>query len=497
MRLAVLCLILLTACSGYDDLRLLEVESIEPAEIEPGTTLRIAGHGFPLGRPASVQLHGEVYRPGASVTPVDATLEGVVRSESLVEVPIESALIDALGGRATLEGELRVAFRAADRRRDVFAVEPIRLDFLPETATQLRSEGLQQERDDAAHADGFGVQLSREELGTPGVRVLAVEPGSLAALQGVQPGDVVVGLDGVSIYGWRDFAPNPSTTESTVLVSREGLRGIHALRWPHEASERTVAPSSMAIFVLLGLLLGWGSPAALCLRTRYARNPARVWLVRTSLVVTCSVLMLCVPVLQWATMWILVLGTFAALFSLATRERVGSTSLALAVGAILSVMLVARTASLTEISGAQGPEVLRWFVFQSPASSLAFAAYVVALGGVSARPRLSASLYAAPAAVLGAVLFLGGWPLAPWWVGSAILATKAAGILVAARALDVAPRVSAGLCASALALAVLGLSVDLGLLFPPWSALAVGTCCALCVRAIVPPLRGGEMPMPA
>lgn len=497
MRAAVFCLLLLAACSGYDDLPLLEIESIGPAEIEPGTTLRIAGHGFPLGRPASVRLHGEVYRPGTSVTPVDATLEGVVRSESLLEVPIEPALIDALGGRATLEGDLRVAFRAADRRRDVFAVEPIRLDFLPETATQLRSEGLQQERDDAAQAEGFGVQLSREELGTPGVRVLTVEPGSLAALQGVEPGDVVVGLDGVSIYGWRDFVPNPSTTESTVLVSREGLRGIHALRWPHEATERTVAPSSMAIFVLLGLLLGWGSPAALCLRTRHARNSAPVWLVRTSLVVICSVLMLSVPVLQWATMWILVLGTFAALFSLATRERIGSASLALAVGAILSVMLVAHTASLNEISGAQGPEVLRWFAFQSPATSFAFAAFLTALSGVSARPRLSASLYAAPAAVLGAALFLGGWPLAPWWVGAAILAVKAGGILVAAGALDVAPRVSAGLCACALALALLGLSVDLGLLFPPWSALAVGICCALAVRAIVPPLRGGEMPIPA
>jgi hypothetical protein len=497
MRLAVLSLFLLAACNGYDDLPLLEVESVGPAEIEPGTTLRIAGHGFPLGRPASVRLHGEVYRPGTSVTPVDAALEGVVRSESLVEVPIEPAVIDALGGRATFEGELRVAFRTADRRRDVFAAEPIRLDFLPETATQLRSEGLQQERDDAAHADAFGVQLSGEELGTPGVRVLSVEPGSFAALQGVEPGDMVVGLDGVTIYGRRDFVPNPSTTKSTVLVSREGLRGIHALRWPHEATERAVAPSSMAVFVLLGLLLGWGSPAALCLRARYARNPAPVWLVRTSLIVTCSVLMLSVPVLQWATMWILVLGTFAALFSLATRDRVGSTNLALAVGAILSVMLVAHTASLTEISGAQGPEVLRWFAFQSPATSFAFAAYLVALGAISAGPRLSASLYAAPAAVLGAVLFLGGWPLAPWWVGAAILAAKAAGVLIAAGALELTPRVSAGLCASALALAVLGLSVDLGLLFPPWSALAVGTCCALAVRAIVPPLRRGAMPIPA
>jgi hypothetical protein len=497
MRSAVCCLLLLTACSGYDDLRLLEVDSIEPREIEPGMTLRIHGQGFPLGRPAAIHLRGEVYRPGASVTPIDARLEGVVRSESLVEIPIEAALIDALGGRATLDGELRVAFRAADRRRDVFAVEPIRLDSLPETATQLRSERFQQDHGEAAHAGGFGLQLSREELGAPGVRVLAVEPGSLADRQGMKPGDVVVGLDGVSVYGWRDFVPNPSKTESKVLVSREGLRGVHALRWPHEATERAGDPTSMAVFVLLGLLLGWGSPAALCLKARDLRDPTPVWLIRASLVATCSVLMLCLPTLQWATMWILVLGTFAALFSLATRERVGATSLALAMGAILSLMLVARTASLNEISAAQAPEVLRWFVFQSPASSLAFAAYLVALGSVAARKRLSASLYAAPAAVLGAALFLGGWPLAPWWVGAAVLSVKAIAILFAARAVELPAKTAAGLCMSALVLGVVGLSVDFNLLFPQWSALAIGACCAIAARAFAPPLRRGENPVPA
>lgn len=497
MRAAVFCLLLLTACSGYDDLALLEVESIEPPEIEPGTTLRIRGHGFPLGRAAAIELRGAVHRPGTSITTVDASLEGVVRSESLIEVPIGAELIDALGGRATLDGELHVAFEAADRHRRVFAAEPVRLDFLPDTATQLRSEGAQEERSELLHAEGFGVQLSREELGTAGVRVLSVEPGSLAARQGVEPGDTVLGLDGVSVYGWRDFVPDPSKTESTVLVSREGLRGVHALRWPHEATERSGDLLSMAIFVLLGLLLGWCSPAALCLRPRYVRIAPPAWLLRASLVVVFSALMLFVPALHWTTMWILALGTFAALFALATRERAGTTSFALAVGATLSVMLVARTASVTEIIAAQGPEVLRWFLFQSPASSLAFVAYLVSLGVICARPRVSASLYVAPAAVLGAAIFLGGWPLAGSLLGIAVLAAKASVLLVAAHGLQMPEKTSAALCAAGLALGVLGLSVDLGALFPQWGALAVGVFCALGARAVAPPLRRSAAPIPA
>ncbi len=497
MRAAVFCLLLVTACSGYDDLRLLEVESVEPPEIEPGTTIRIRGHGFPLGRAAAIELRGSVYRPGASVTTINASLEGIVRSESLIEVPTGAELIDAFGGRATLDGELRVAFETADRRRDVFAAEAVRLDFLPETATQLRSEGPSDDRGELPDVDGFGLQLSKEELGTVGVRVLSVAPGGLAARQGVEPGDTVVGLDGLSIYGWRDFVPDPSKTESTVLVSREGLRGVHALRWPHEATERNADPLSTAVFVLLGLLLGWSSPAALCLRARYVRTALPVWLMRGSLVGAFTALLLYVPALQWTTMWILVLGTFAALFTLATRERSGTTSFALAVGSTLTLMLVARTASVTEIIGAQGPGVLRWFLFQTPASSLGFLVYLLALGAVCARPRVSASLYAAPAAVLGAALFLGGWPLSGSLMGIAILAAKSLSLLAAAQILETPLRISAGLCAAGLTLGALGLFIDLGVLFPSWSALAVGVFCALGARSVVPPLRRATAPIPA
>jgi len=145
MRAALLSLVLLASCTSYDDLALLDVEHIEPPEIEPGTTLRIRGQGFPLGRDPSVVIRGFIHRPGVARTSVEVSLPGSVRSESLIEVPVSGELIDAIGGRATLDGEVRVAFAAADARREVFAAEPARLDFLPDTEMQLRAEGIQDE----------------------------------------------------------------------------------------------------------------------------------------------------------------------------------------------------------------------------------------------------------------------------------------------------------------------------------------------------------------
>jgi len=498
MRAVLSCLALLTACSSYDDLPLLDVDAIEPSEIEPGGTLRIHGRGFPLGHVPEIVLRGSAYRPGQRKVHAEVRLSGIVESDSLVEVPVDDALIEALGGRVTMDGELRIGFRAADGRRDVFASEPARLDFLPDTPTQLLAQSIRQERTstEPLAAEGFGVELSREELGTVGVRVESVVPRSLASKQGLEPGDIVMGIDGVRVYGWRDFVPDPSKSDSKVFVARDGLRGVHALRWPHEASERPVDPVALSLFVLLGLALGWISPAALGIRPRFSRVAASMWIVRLSLTLMLAALLLTVSSLQWATMWIVVLGVFAALFTLATKDRAGSTSFAFTMASTLTVMLLARTASMEEIVAVQSPGVLRWYLFQSPASFLAFGVMLHSVGTICAKARLSGSLYVAASAVLTATLFLGGMPLDDTAWGIATLATKAAAVLVAAHAFEMRVRTAVTLSALGLLVALLSFFVQLEPLFSAWSALAVGCVTALGVRAIVPPLRSASAPVP-
>ena len=193
-------------------------------------------------------------------------------------------------------------------------------------------------------------------------------------------------------------------------------------------------------------------------------------------------------------MWILGLGTFAALFTLESRHRAGALSFAFAVVATLTIMLLARTASVSAIVAAQSPPVLRWYLFQSPASFFAFGAYLYALGMLSSRNPLSSSLYSAAAAVLGVALFLGGWPLAGSVVGIAVVVGKAAAILFAAQVFDMSRKAAVACAGLGLGLALAGLFVDLGALFPQWSALAVGCVCAVAARALVPPLRRKSAP---
>lgn len=490
---AVVCVLCFAGCTAYDDLRLLDIEAIEPPQIEPGGTLRIHGEGFPLGRPAVVRLHGTLFRPGAPASPVDACLSGEVQSETLIEVPIDAEFMSSIGGRATLDGSLRLAFRASNDRRDVFAEQPVLVDFLPDTSAQLRREPDGAERIQPIGAQHFGVALSRKESGTVGVRVESVDPRSFAGTQGVRPGDTLVGLDGMRLYSWRDFLPDPSETKSSVLVERAGLTGAHTLSWPHDATERRADQLAFSVLLLFGLLLGWLSPMALCLGQGSSASIA-VRLTQLSFVLVFVTALFCVSALQWTTIWILILGLLAALFSLAARDRVATTSFAFAVLSTLVVMLLARTASIELIVAAQEGTMLDWYVFRTPASTLAFGSYLYALHQLAGESRLSASLFTSAAAVLGAALFLGGWEAAGPIAGISLLVAKAGAILVGVRFFRMSREVAIAMLGLGLSLALLGTWAGTDPLLPYWSALAVGSIGALIMRAIVPALRRPSVP---
>ena len=196
-------------------------------------------------------------------------------------------------------------------------------------------------------------------------------------------------------------------------------------------------------------------------------------------------------------MWILVLGTFAALFALATRDRASTTAFALMVCGALTVMLAHQTASIVGIVGAQRTQLLAWNAWQSPATSLAFIAYLAGLGEVCARSRVSASLFAAPAAVLGAALFFGGWPIDSVASGLALLSLEAIVLLVIARSIRIPNRAAGAIGVGATSLALVGLFVDLGALFPQWSALVVGVAIAALLAVLGSPMRRASAAAPA
>ena len=492
MRVALtLGLLACVGCQAYDDLPLLEVESIDPGQVEPGSTLRIQGRGFPLGRPAFVDLTGRVYRPGLPPSAIDARLAGDVENETLILVPITGAVIERLGGRATFDGRFRLSFRTGDDRRDVFDERSIVLDFLPDTSALFLTDAALDETEKVLDAKAFGVGLSREESGNVGVRVEAVEPGGLAARQGVLIGDTLVALDGVRLHSWRDFVPDPTRTDSDVSVVREGLQGVQVLRWPHPADRPAVDPVAVVIVLLFGLIAGWFSPIAI----RFTATPlgtTAVRLARLSLALIFVAALFCLSAFKSTTIWILVLGVFAALFSVAAKERTARISFVFVVASTLTVMLLSRTADLSAIVAAQQGGLLDWYVFRSPASTLAFGVYLDVLSRVSRQNRFSASLYVVAAAVLGAALFLGGWPSSDPIEGIAALTAKAGAQLVAARFFRMPYRVATSTSALAFGLALLSAGLQDDALLAFWPPLALGAATALLLRTLVssPPLRG-------
>ncbi|MGB5812627.1 MAG: PDZ domain-containing protein [Polyangiales bacterium] len=486
-------LMCLVGCSPYDDLRLFDVDAVEPAQIEPGGKLRILGDGFPLGLTPEIILEGELYRPGLPPTHVDARLTAEVENETRIEVEIDQAWMRELGGRGTFEGTMRLAFRAAAGRRDVFADYPLFLDFLPDTSTVLGVEAVEDTSNPLIDASHFGVVLSREESGGVGVQVESVTPGGAADRQGVRSGDIVVGLDGLRLYSWRDFLPDPTQTQSQVSVARKDLAGVHVLYWPHEVTAVRAGVAVQLVMLCLGLLLGWRSPMLLGLR-RQGRASTEAWLTRASLILVFAAGLFCVAALQSLPVWILALGAFAALVSHATGEREAGASFGYALVSTLVIMWIAGTADLGTLVAAQSSNPTDWHAFRAPASTFACIGFLVALGPMAGHERLSASLYVAAASVIGAAVFFGGWAADSPIEAIAGLAAKAAAIAIASRSIHMTHKATATVLglAGVCALGVTWAGRDPMATY--WPPLVLGAMIALLVRASVPLLHRQSLP---
>lgn len=490
--LAAWLLLALAGCNPYDDLRLLDVTAVEPPQIEPGGVLRIEGSGFPLGLDPTVSLDGTLFRPGSSPESFQTVFPAKVQTESRIVAPVPDEVVESFDGRGTFDGVLRLAFRTANGRRDVYADRNVVVDFLPDTTLMLRgdADGSALPSVDAEH---FGMVLSREETGAVGVRVEAVTPGAPADAQGVRVGDVIVGLDGLRVYSWRDFLPDPSRTESRVSVVREGLAGVHALRWPHDATMPQASLVALAVMLLLGLALGWRSPAVLCIRAASAGSVAG-WLTRASCLLVLSAALVCVGALETTTAWIVGLGLFAALQAFASRTRTVAVDYALAIVSTLTIMLLAQTASLSSIAMEQAGSVLDWYAFRSPASTLAFAAFIAALGRAADLERLSSTLYASAGALLGAALFLGGRGAGAPEEAIPVLFAKAVVLLLGSRWFALDRRTAVTMACAGLFIAFVQGSIGFAGLAPFWAPASLGTTIALLVRAAAPPFHRPATP---
>ncbi|MBL8609060.1 MAG: hypothetical protein JNL38_17165 [Myxococcales bacterium] len=265
LRLALLFGLVVGALGCQDDVipELVKVTDIVPREAEVGDRLEIAGVGFPQGRTAKITFRGELRRPGERPRSAKITTEGLVTSQSRIELVMNDALEAAFCDRGdqathtTFVGSIEVAFSGAVRGGPPIAgvLDDASLDLRPVSVRAHKAQELTREgRAVAAH---LGLDLE-PAVGRLAVRAVAAR--SHGERAGIRPGDAILALDGVRTRELADLATaQEHAAEVRILrgdppkehVREVPLEGLH-LTIPREMA---TALGLVAAAVVLALLL--------------------------------------------------------------------------------------------------------------------------------------------------------------------------------------------------------------------------------------------------
>ncbi|MDD9934682.1 MAG: hypothetical protein OXT09_13820 [Myxococcales bacterium] len=208
---------LLLACAGPAEVELLSLERVEPRLVEPGAQLRVLGSGLPVGREGEVTLSGRVRRPGAPTREVSATAVGRALSEDELVLRLGAAAFAELGEHGTFEGELRLAFEAAEGNGRITGTLPATLDLVqPMARGPVHRHGL---RERAREVLGFvGIVPAQSASTLAGLVIDWTRPGSEAERAGLVHGDVIVAAGGVTVHSLGDLAPAPNRSALRLQV---------------------------------------------------------------------------------------------------------------------------------------------------------------------------------------------------------------------------------------------------------------------------------------
>lgn len=265
LRVALLVGLVAGALGCQDEVipELVKVTDVVPREAEVGDRLEIAGVGFPQGRTAKITFRGELRRPGERPRSAKITTEGLVTSQSRIELVMNDALEAAFCDRGdqavhtTFVGSIEVAFAGAVRGGPPIAgvLDDATLDLRPVSVRAHKAQELTREgRAVAAH---LGLDLE-PAVGRLVVRTVA--PRSHGERAGIRPGDAILALGGVRTRELADLATAEEHAAEVRLLRgdppREHVRevpleGLH-LTIPREMA---TALGLVAAAVVLALLL--------------------------------------------------------------------------------------------------------------------------------------------------------------------------------------------------------------------------------------------------
>jgi NADH-quinone oxidoreductase subunit H len=446
----------------------MRVDALDADGAEPGVVITLRGQGFPAGRSARVAFIGTARRPGAEPRPVRVSAEGRALSEDRVELEVTSALVDAMGGRSTFQGDVRVSFEASGGGTVSGTLAGASIDFAAPTATRLSDEI---HRTAAAADLARHLRLTVEET-TEGLVVVGVERGA-AEEAGLAAGDRIVEIDGVRLRGFADFVPPPGAHRTLLRVIRNGERvpvdvpvvldGFAEGMLPGPRWEAWPPVLLIGVLVLLFLapsarLVGWlarrkslshdalrpappdgARPAVASLLFAGPAGPGLLPRVKhvaavTGMIVTTTLAFAALPLsgrlfaggIDVGLLLLVVLACRAAVDATGaplTRRRVArvvgraAAEGLPAIAAVAAVMVFAGTTRLHGIVDAQGAVPWRFIVFSHPVAFVLFPAFVVSSltsahgGRRGALVQVAEHAWLLALSGLGAALFLGGWQM--------------------------------------------------------------------------------------
>jgi hypothetical protein len=445
------------SCAPLDEPELLRVTSLSPDRVAAGAEFRVNGEGFPIGREGQLHLEGECRAPGASSRRVylDRPLQAVSSDEATLRV--DAALVRRVGGRASCRFDGLVRFSGPERGV-VGRFRDVQLDFMETGRDRLVTRLSDRER--GLHvATRLGLAFADEMPESGGLTVASVSAASVAGRAGIEPGDVVLAIDGLRLYELADFVPTPGFQRTSLDVRDEPSGRVHTVfASTYIASD---APTASAVgYALLALLalfvFAFLAPTARAvewLAQRPPRDPEATlaWLFGAStsgtetsrrarmlsnLVVALGVVGMSATFAAIALIGRLLEHDFgvgillSASLALRMAARVfgessdtehgpllpffvASTPLTIAVAAI---GVLVGTGHLGELHAAQGVAPWRWLVFAQPIAFGLFPVFAATAltriepaGTQSSLAKVAARAHLLVVSCLGAALFLGGW----------------------------------------------------------------------------------------
>jgi len=202
----------LVHCQEHASVELLSVEAVSPAEAQFGDSVQVLGDGFALGSPASVRLRGVVHRAGRAPERIEQSFRAQIDSQRELALPLPREAEAAFCGdaerasHATFRGDVEVAIaaRAPGAPPATGTLHGAVVELYPAVKTR--------------NAEDWGAARGREMLaflgievtgvGSSGLEVIRLAPGSRGSAAGLLPGDRLVRAGGVTVLQPSDLVPD-------------------------------------------------------------------------------------------------------------------------------------------------------------------------------------------------------------------------------------------------------------------------------------------------